>query len=497
MSNRRLRRLYALHSWLGVACGIALTLICASGAIAVFATELEVWSQLPVRPAETSSASAEVLYRAAGDSVPGGRVRVLVLRQAGISVNGALVTHPEGGLRVEFPDLSTGGDGVTGNRLARFLRTLHVRFFLGAEGRWLVGVLGLLMLVSLVGGVLIHRRLRRNLFTQRWHRSARLALSDLHKAWGVWALPFHLVIAATGAWLGLMFLLINLTALFGGPGPLETRASDTPEHENAAPLQDLDAVVRVAESTLPGMVATRVFLENPGRENARITVYGDRPGRLVERGASRVVLDGASGDVLTTNEPLDGWLNRLYYLMEPLHFGDFGGPGVKLLYLWLGLTPALLAVTGTLIWIDRDQRLAGRRPARNSALHRVHLALSGGGLAAMTALPALARWGWLDFSGGLHLLQLIDGEAASGFYRFVAIWLALAAVYATIPRAATAWACVLASAGLLTLAMPVSALVQGLPGGRAELGVGTVALALGSFLIGGAVAVRRRTGRGR
>ena len=37
----------------------------------------------------------------------------------------------------------------------------------------------------------------------------------------------------------------------------------------------------------------------------------------------------------------------------PLHIGNFGGVGVKLVWLVTGLAPALLAVTGLILWWTR------------------------------------------------------------------------------------------------------------------------------------------------
>jgi uncharacterized iron-regulated membrane protein len=41
----------------------------------------------------------------------------------------------------------------------------------------------------------------------------------------------------------------------------------------------------------------------------------------------------------------------------PLHFGNWGGMVVKVLYFLFGLTPALLSITGFVIWM----RQSGKR----------------------------------------------------------------------------------------------------------------------------------------
>ena len=41
--------------------------------------------------------------------------------------------------------------------------------------------------------------------------------------------------------------------------------------------------------------------------------------------------------------------------MYPLHFGNFGGVAVKVLWAFLGLTTALLPLSGMMMWIERGK----------------------------------------------------------------------------------------------------------------------------------------------
>lgn len=65
-------------------------------------------------------------------------------------------------------------------------------------GYWAVGLAALVMLVALVTGVIMHRKIFREFFTFRpWKRTQRATL-DLHNLTGVVALPFHFFFAFTG-----------------------------------------------------------------------------------------------------------------------------------------------------------------------------------------------------------------------------------------------------------------------------------------------------------
>src|SRR5690606_23541611 len=87
------------------------------------------------------------------------------------------------------------------------LRQLHLRFFaFGWQGRVVVGAFGLVLLVSIVAGLLIYGRFIRALprwWSIRRGRGLQIAASDLHKLVGIVALAFNIVIASTGAVLGL------------------------------------------------------------------------------------------------------------------------------------------------------------------------------------------------------------------------------------------------------------------------------------------------------
>ncbi len=68
---------------------------------------------------------------------------------------------------------------------ADFILRPHANLFLGQPGRWVVGVLGLVMLFSVGTGLWFHwRRVRRDLLHLGLGQHARNAWGDLHKMWG-------------------------------------------------------------------------------------------------------------------------------------------------------------------------------------------------------------------------------------------------------------------------------------------------------------------------
>ena len=61
------------------------------------------------------------------------------------------------------------------------------------------------------------------------------------------------------------------------------------------------------------------------------------------------------------------WYMHLYSFTYPLHFGNWGGILIKMMYSFFGIAPALLSITGFIIWRQRQkhkQLLKGRRRLR-------------------------------------------------------------------------------------------------------------------------------------
>jgi uncharacterized iron-regulated membrane protein len=62
------------------------------------------------------------------------------------------------------------------------------------------------------------------------------------------------------------------------------------------------------------------------------------------------------------------WPEFLYNLLDPLHFGYFGerlgvvaGYAIELLWLVAGLAPGALAITGGVMWLERQRRRTAKR----------------------------------------------------------------------------------------------------------------------------------------
>lgn len=308
----------------------------------------------------------------------------------------------------------------------------------------------MLFLLSTVTGVLMHRRLFRQLFTLRWRwANVRLAFSDTHKLAGVWGLPFHLVIGITGAWLGLYGLI--------GPGwstlppqPGTVRACESPIF--------LDCVLSETRRAIPGF--SPVFVDF-GKDGSTVAVRGNVSGQLFRRHEAGAVFEVATGQPIGLDAPgRISTARRVDLAAAPLHFGDFAGSGVKWLYAVFSLLGAALAVTGVLMWSRRGS--AGEQSKRQVAA-RAFCALAGGNLVATLALPMLALLAVAGmgpgFAGSMRLSDLPTPEAAPVLLVFLVLWLLTTAGLAITSDPSKMAKAALGLAGLCIILAPVAAVV--------------------------------------
>ena len=124
-------------------------------------------------------------------------------------------------------------------------------------------------------------------------------------------------------------------------------------------MPSLDALHGAARQAVPGFEGVYVSLRNWGTAGATASFTGRLAGHLAS--TARVDVDAATGSIRRVHDPRTaGFWSMVNALMEPLHFGDFGGLPLKWLYFFLGLTPAFLSITGTLIWLDGRRQRQGQ-----------------------------------------------------------------------------------------------------------------------------------------
>lgn len=368
-SPKTIRHLYAWHKWCGLFSALFLFIINFSGAVAVFKEEIDrfVTPAKVVRPGTVKAPLDALMHNVFGQFSGAQIIRITLPRRPDAALE---VLAEARGVRMDvFADPYTGT--ITGWRsgetLANIIRQTHLRFFyFGFWGRVVVGFFGVVMLISAITGLIIYGPFMRGVFSRGLHfwsirQGLQLATSDLHKLVGITALAFNIVIGVTGAVLGLENLT-RYTPRFQQdlhPRPLVTA---DPKQSRGSTFS-YDAALRTAEKSLKGFEPS--FIRPPAGPSATPVVFGNLRHGFARDGASFVAVNADGTRAVEIHDEAEsrgvGWF---YDLVEPLHYGYFGGIGLKTAYLILGFTGAFLSVTGFLLWWYKERKgysVRGRR----------------------------------------------------------------------------------------------------------------------------------------
>lgn len=244
----------------------------------------------------------------------------------------------------------------------QFLLELHAEWLLGFAGELLGALIALLVVLSLLSGLVVYAPYVRRLAFGRIRQggSWRLAQLDWHNFIGVLVLGWALAVSITGLLLGLSTLSLSLWQYT----ELRQIQTDYPAAaiEQSPPPHPVSAVLSTVRDAAPGWRPT--FVTYPGSEFAtpgHYLVLLEGPAGLRERLAQIAVVDARSG-ALEQLRPAP-WYLTLINLAQPLHFGDYGGLPLKIL--WLISTLLTLFITGNgaaLWWARRAQRHAAVTP---------------------------------------------------------------------------------------------------------------------------------------
>lgn len=240
---------------------------------------------------------------------------------------------------------------------------LHVDLFAGFPGKLFLGFMGLLLAVAIVSGLVLYAPFMRKLDfgTVRRERSARLTWLDLHNLLGIVTLVRALVVAITGvinAWADLLIWQWRDEQM----NTLLATYKDMPiiAHSERGPVQQaLEAALTAAPGT------TLSFIAFPGTtfsspQHYTFYLRGNEP--LTSRLLYSVIVD-ARTTALTAAPPMP-WYITVLKLSQPLHFGDYGGMPMKVLWALLDIVTILVLGSGLYIWLTKR---CGMRPLAEEA----------------------------------------------------------------------------------------------------------------------------------
>ncbi len=353
-----------IHRWVAIALFVLLVPIAVSGALLVFQDEIDGLVH-PAGYAVTGSATlSPSTYFASAAAAPGVGVPPFSIRYpehpGGPVVAQARVSFGDGGrprlitIYIDPPTARVLDVVEFRGSFFGFLHFFHENLLVPEySGRAIVGWTGVAMLFLALSGIYLWWP-RNGAFIPglRWRR-APATTTNLHHLLGFWiSLPLAFV-CLSGIYLAFPPQARSLTAMIAPVTPPGLRPGFGPVLRQTATTSDqaLEATRGLEPSARPRLIvaptggrdvapAWRVHL---GREN----------GELIT-----LLVSDRGGDVSRLPQPLAG--DRLAQWMRWLHEGSHSGVLWRVIVLLTGIFPAVLGVTGILMWL-RERR--GRRRA--------------------------------------------------------------------------------------------------------------------------------------
>lgn len=354
-----------IHLWLGLSLGLLFVLIGLTGSALVFYVGIDA-ALHPVSRSDTHSAApgwASPVWDQALATARAGRFD----RAGKWSFE---VTGEGGAIPARYYPPSGHGDhhaprkmvwfSADGTRIVRVARwggylmswlyELHMQLLAGEIGAQIVGWSGIVMLVLLLTGVIAwwpRGSWAKALAFKRDAAPIR-RLRDLHKLTGVVSGALLVILVATGVILALPTVKAALLGPTLVPNPRSPIGSGAP-----VPLAHALAVARQVTPD-----AHLAFIDVPGDADmpyrVRVQVPGDPHRRFP---GSYVFVDQRSGHLVAFHDVRRGGAGAtINAWVRPLHDGSIGGLPGRILAVLVGMSPAILFVTGLLHW----QRRRGR-----------------------------------------------------------------------------------------------------------------------------------------
>ncbi len=244
-------------------------------------------------------------------------------------------------------------------------------------GIYLVGLAAFIMLVALVTGVIMHRKIFREFFTFRPHKRTQRSALDMHNMTGVVALPFHFFFALTGLIIFASYYYLPVSHTLLKPlhdqhEILEAERTGLP-HEPAgiaAPMASVDAMVaeakrRWAARDMAGEVGY-LFADHVGDQNGYVSIY--------RAGSDRVALVGegihfkaSTGEVLREDPPRT-LVSEINEFLTGLHLQHFEHWLLRWLYVIGGLLGCVCIATGFIFFVEKRKQQHAKLNSQGSRI---------------------------------------------------------------------------------------------------------------------------------
>ncbi|KAB8331050.1 PepSY domain-containing protein [Scytonema tolypothrichoides VB-61278] len=349
--------IFYIHRYLGLIVGLLLIIVGLTGSLLVFQREIDQFlvtqqfgqvipqgQRVPiesvVETVKTAYASQPELKLLSMNTLPDAHLPYRVWLEG-----------PDDTRRQVFVNPYTGA--IMGSRqwertLIGFTFKLHYELLAGNIGTIIVGIAAFFLFLLSITGFILWPGWRKLIlgFKIKWDAHPKRTNFDIHKVAGIIAAVFLGMISFTGVcWNFWDYSQPVIHAATFTPMPPKPVSQPI---EGKSPL-GLGEILKKADAALPGGVTTYISL--PQTPEGVFRVGKKQPQETWEYGRSQVYLDQYTGKVVQLKNGLQpSRADVVFNSFVPMHYGTFGGLTTRIFYIFVGLTPLILSITGFVMW---------------------------------------------------------------------------------------------------------------------------------------------------
>ncbi|MFT4993660.1 MAG: putative iron-regulated membrane protein [Paraglaciecola sp.] len=446
-----------LHTWAGLIVSSLLYFMFVTGSAGYFDTEIDRWMQPETVLAEGAETASMVLLaeqyvaRQVTDveswrvSLPVGREPLLkVSWQDAQGERGETILNPHTGFPVVVR--KTGG--------GQLLYAMHWRlhYFPYPVNRLLTSTAAMFMLIALITGIVVHKKIFKDFFTFRHSKQQRSWL-DMHNLLSVLPLPFHLMITYSGLlYLASVTMMpAIITSSYGADWQIyfdqrNNRAAIVEPAGKAVTQLPLAILISDVEQRWGKHSVKRVSVANSGDMNGRVNFVQSHPNGL-DAGAT-LTYDSVSGEILDDTSTQDLSLpTEIRNVVLALHEGLFAGWPLRWLYFLSGILGAGMIATGMILWVVKRRAKSERLGTPDKGLALVENLNAG----TIIGLPiAIAVYFWANRLLAVNVTDRAGKEVAALFITW-----AITLMYPIFRPARRAWIELLWAAAAVYSLLPI------------------------------------------
>ena len=476
-----------LHTWSSLLMGWLLFAVFLTGTLVFFRSEINHWMMPELHGSEPGADAAQLGYRYLVEQAPNAEQWRIILpdaRERSLQLQWRNPGDPPGrrGGHSQLLDAGSGEPLAPRETAgANFLYRFHFELY-GIDrqqGRIIVGIASMLMLVGIITGIIAHKAIFKDFFAFRTRKSLR-GLLDGHAITAVFALPFHLMITWSGLVLlaGTLLFWNNDARRFDDDGQREAAEVRMPASPNALPLA---AMLATTEAQWQAPVRA-ISIQWPLTEQAEVELASSYRRQLSSgRGGGASLRFNSQGEIVEQQdgEPAANAIAATWNTLSIAHQGRFAEPLLRALYFVAGVLGCIMIATGLAYWPKKRRKQLGGKFG-----YELVCALNIAAVAGLCIASAAYFW------ANRLIPATLENRAALEISVFFSVWL-LSLLHAAVTRNRRGWAQQCFVAALLCMALPVldaatspvglglALLIADWP----RLGVDLVAVALGACLL--------------